>query len=414
MSSILVERSEEDSFTAVSHHIGDLLNEEEDKATALADSPGSQFASDCDALIAEGRFQVLLNKLLAQSDILFSRAQDKDLECCLHVICHLVSRIPDVASATQSVAQKLSVKVDDHPALRLGALTQLFNIVTDPALQYNVLLELLRFSIGSGQSSALVPVIRVNMESWQSDFDLSPHQTRVLYQLAADVLRSSKRMRKTCQRDAFKLLLKLLESVDSASASEVAECKAAAATAATDFVKSPDLFQFDLLETPAIQQLRGDSQHGPLFELLSLMLSGSVQDFETFASSNSAIFDETSISQADAIAKMRLMALLGLATRSSTVSFSDIQEALDIEEGDVEVWVVRAIGKKLLDARIDQLAGTVSITRATHRSFGQSQWTELRDRLAAWKANVSNVRAMVTEHATSGPGMPGLQQAIRA
>lgn len=85
------------------------------------------------------------------------------------------------------------------------------------------------------------------------------------------------RMRKSAQRDAYKLTLKLLESVDSAPAEEVAECKAAAATAASDFIKSPDLFQFDMLEAPAVEQLRGDAEHGPLFDLLSLMLSGSVQ-----------------------------------------------------------------------------------------------------------------------------------------
>lgn len=414
MSSHLVERSEEDSFTAVSHHIGDLLNEEEDKATSLANSPGSQFASDCEALIGEGRFSELLSQLLSKSEVLFSRAQNKDLECCLHVICHLVGRIPDVGSAAQSVAQILTAKADDHPDLRLSALTQLFNIVTDAMLQFNVLLELLRFSIASGQASALVPVIRVNMDSWPTDLKLSSQQTRTLYQLAADVLRSSKRMRKSSQRDAYKLTLKLLESVDSAPDAEVAECKAAAATAASDFVKSPDLFQFDLLEAPAVQQLRGDSEHGPLFELLSLMLSGSVQEFEAFASKNSSLFEATGISQADAVAKMRLMALLGLVAQSNTVSFSDVREALDIEEDAVETWVIKAIGKKLLDARIDQLSGTIAITRATHRSFGQPQWAELRDRLASWKANVGNVRAMVADHVASGSIPPALQQAIRA
>lgn len=32
-----------------------------------------------------------------------------------------------------------------------------------------------------------------------------------------------------------------------------------------------------------------------------------------------------------------------------------LQTALNVSEGEVEVWIVRAIGKKLLDARIDQL-----------------------------------------------------------
>lgn len=50
-----------------------------------------------------------------------------------------------------------------------------------------------------------------------------------------------------------------------------------------------------------------------------------VQDFEAFASKNSGMFEATGTSQADAVAKMRLMALLGLAAQSSTVSFSDVQ-----------------------------------------------------------------------------------------
>lgn len=61
--------------------------------------------------------------------------------------------------------------------------------------------------------------------------------------------------------------------------------------------------------------------------------------------------------------------------------------ALNIGEVEVEVWIVRAIGKKLLDARIDQLARTVSITRCSHRSFGAPQWRELRDQLAAWSVS---------------------------
>ncbi len=52
----------------------------------------------------------------------------------------------------------------------------------------------------------------------------------------------------------------------------------------------------------------------------------------------------------------------------------------------MEGWLVRAVGRKLLDARMDQTAATVTVTRCSHRSFGEPQWEELRDRLASWKA----------------------------
>lgn len=34
-----------------------------------------------------------------------------DLECCIHVICHLAARVPDAPAAAESVAQALSAKV---------------------------------------------------------------------------------------------------------------------------------------------------------------------------------------------------------------------------------------------------------------------------------------------------------------
>ena len=60
------------------------------------------------------------------------------------------------------------------------------------------------------------------------------------------------------------------------------------------------------------------------------------------------------------------------------------QSALGIPEEEVESWVVRAIGKKLLDARIDQLSRSVTVTRSAHRCFGSEQWQELRAQLSAW------------------------------
>jgi hypothetical protein len=58
---------------------------------------------------------------------------------------------------------------------------------------------------------------------------------------------------------------------------EVASVKEAAATAAADFIRSPDVFQFDLLESPVMAQLKGDRAHGAAFELLVIMLSGDIQ-----------------------------------------------------------------------------------------------------------------------------------------
>jgi len=49
-----------------------------------------------------------------------------------------------------------------------------------------------RYSIVTRLAHHLVPVIRASMDSWPADLHLAPEQTRALYLLAADVLRSSK------------------------------------------------------------------------------------------------------------------------------------------------------------------------------------------------------------------------------
>ena len=53
--------------------------------------------------------------------------------------------------------------------------------------------------------------------------------------------------------------------------------KETAAQAVSEFIRSPDLFQFDLFESPTITQLKGDSQYGHLYHLLEIILNGNLQ-----------------------------------------------------------------------------------------------------------------------------------------
>ena len=58
---------------------------------------------------------------------------------------------------------------------------------------------------------------------------------------------------------------------------------------------------------------------------------------------------------------------------------------------DVESWVVRAISRGLVDARMDQTAATVTVTRTVQRDFGSTQWTGLQSKLRAWRDNVGSL-----------------------
>lgn len=78
----------------------------------------------------------------------------------------------------------------------------------------------------------------------------------------------------------------------------------------------------------------------------------------------------------------------GLSSESQRAQLAlawPVQEALDLEEGQEEAWVIRSIGRKLLEARIDQMRRVVIVSKLAHRAFTHAQWAELRTQLAAWK-----------------------------
>lgn len=54
---------------------------------------------------------------------------------------------------------------------------------------------------------------------------------------------------------------------------------------------------------------------------------------------------------------MRLMALLAVCSskEGKEVSFQEVEQALALEEGQAEGWLVQAFGKQLLDGRINQV-----------------------------------------------------------
>lgn len=179
-----------------------------------------------------------------------------------------------------------------------------------------------------------------------------------------------------------------------ASAAEMAAAKPTAVAAALEFVRSAELFQFDLLDNPALRALASDAQHAPLFQLLTIFLSGTVkvwagivvqgwwvfvwrvwmcgwgverapgcpafpprppqlprwashllpcpsppppppppnphptaapQDFRQFAAAQPGVFEALGVPQEAALAKMRLLALMGLAHGAAEVSFERIQ-----------------------------------------------------------------------------------------
>jgi hypothetical protein len=63
----------------------------------------------------------------------------------------------------------------------------------------------------------------------------------------------------------------------------------------------------------------------------------------------------------------------------------------------VETWVVAAISSQLLEAKMDQQAALVMVSRATFRAFGAAEWQALQAKLHAWQANLKGILATLNK-----------------
>jgi hypothetical protein len=183
------------------------------------------------------------------------------------------------------LANALSANPSSRPDRRLQALINLYNVVWEPQAKFAILLEALAFSKVSGLADVMLGIIRTQADSWSSDLALSPLDERKLYAACADALRGCTRKPKTAAKEAHRLLCKYLTTLEGASGADVARdvrSLQVAAQVVTDFIRSSDLFHFDLAENPAVVELSSstvDGSHQQLHRLLTIYLTGVVPDF---------------------------------------------------------------------------------------------------------------------------------------
>lgn len=407
MSSHLLETSDEDSFLLVARFVGDLLNEGQER-TALAETTGSRFTAECEALLAEQRYGEYLDRMLGQLDAICTKAQDKDLECCLSILCHLVPRAPE---GRDRLTNALAGKTDTEPEARLHALVELYNITEDTQARASVLLRVMQYALTAGLSDLLTPVLKDGLDALGEEGELGDKQQRELLATAAEVYRASKKKRSGV-REAFALMTRCFDLLADATSAEVAALKPAVLETLCDYARSPDLYVFDLWDSPAVSQLSNDKEAAPVYQLVNILVTGNVKDFEAFAKSNGAVFDKLGVSQEEVLNKVRVLTIASLAAGKQEVAFKDIQAALGVPAEDVEGWVVRTVGKGLLQGRIDQLAGAVSVTQCSSRTFGRDTWAALRDQLGEWRSRLASMQEVVANQKAAFP--KGMLPVIRA
>ncbi len=128
-----------------------------------------------------------------------------------------------------------------------------------------------------------------------------------------------------------------------------------------------------------------------LVGLLRILCTSTLSEYSAYQQQNGALLARLGVDSKETQHTMRLMTLCAAVMGRQKVPYSDVAAALEIDQQDVEEWIVEAISAGLMEASMDQMNGFVTISRCFHGSFGKEQWQQLHSKLVDWRRSVSSV-----------------------
>eukprot|EP00571_Detonula_confervacea_P009029 CAMPEP_0172315254 /NCGR_PEP_ID=MMETSP1058-20130122/24608_1 /TAXON_ID=83371 /ORGANISM="Detonula confervacea, Strain CCMP 353" /LENGTH=436 /DNA_ID=CAMNT_0013029301 /DNA_START=140 /DNA_END=1450 /DNA_ORIENTATION=- len=146
-----------------------------------------------------------------------------------------------------------------------------------------------------------------------------------------------------------------------------------------------------ILSLPAVSALQ--KSQPALYDLLKIFMEGKLQDYRDFTAmpDKMTVFKSSGLDEGECMKNMCLLSLVSLAGEHEEIPYSAIASTLNVQEDEVEQWVIRAVSSGLMEAKMDQLRKVVLVERCAVRQFGMTEWTALKVRLDKWKSNVKGV-----------------------
>merc|ERR1712154_702584 len=102
----------------------------------------------------------------------------------------------------------------------------------------------------------------------------------------------------------------------------------------------------------------------------------------------------------DDLRKMKLLSFMQLAENRGEITFEEIQSSIQINEEEVEEFLIDVIKTKLVRAKLAQDDGIVYVSSTMHSTFGTEEWQQLHQLLNQWKNNIHTVKEQM-QHVAS-------------
>ncbi|KAL9674633.1 hypothetical protein QQ045_030905 [Rhodiola kirilowii] len=354
----IVPTSEEDPALSVVRFTSELSWA--DAGPEISEPEVAKLCTEAEECMVMGRWLDLASLMLASADLISPKVSEKDLECILTIICNLVTKpesLDEILEMARLISTKVSQQPNDKPASRLKILFTLYNLLEDPFSRFLVYMKALTLALNAKFFDHIIPSFK-KIDSFVTEWNIGVSDQRELFLAIANVLRENK----SSPRDSFKFLDKYLATFSGEDVTSVSEAKGEAVKAIVEFIKAPDVFQCDLLDLPAVKQLEADAEYTDVYQLLKIFLSERLDAYVEFQAANSTLLETLGINHEHCITKMRLMSLADLGCNvSSQIPYAIIRDTLQIDDDEVEFWVVKAMTAKLLNCKLDQMNEVVTV-----------------------------------------------------
>lgn len=271
-----------------------------------------------------------------------------------------------------------------------------------------------------------------SLPHWLAQWNISEQRKAAVLDIVANKLEASHAAERAYD---FRVAHLQYLSSNSAASPDASTAQTSAEKAVASALKLPKVFDFDsLLRLSVVQGLQQSSP--AVLELVKILVQGSLSDYNSWASSGSAELNRLGVEAAVVERKVRLLELAALCSKAvegattqgagAEVSYQAISQAIQVNDSEVESWVIDVIRAGLVSGKLSQVRSSFRVYRSTYRTFKQEQWKLLETRLQEWDNTLEGILSTLSaprgpgrqEQATSGSnapaivGVPGVDAAL--
>ncbi|PVU94629.1 hypothetical protein BB559_002955 [Furculomyces boomerangus] len=263
-------------------------------------------------------------------------------------------------------------------------------MLEDGLLKYVVFMDIISVCVKNNLVKNVIHPLISKLKEYSSQFGISYEEQLALFTACKSAVVGEK-----LENDVISIERIMLESILKVGSPESINM---ASEMIIRSVNLPGFFGFeDFINLSAIQALKqGDAKHTFVYSLLNTFVSGNYLTWKDFVATNKSSLEEANVDLESAELKIQMLSLASLGNRElgNKIPFSKVSEEMfgtsSLEnELDIELIIIDTIRFGLINAKIDQIDHSITISRSTVRQFGMDEWKIIGKRFNEWRTSLN-------------------------